>query len=50
MIITLGRLELISRAENMRRNSYHTRYPKEVAQLIQLRGALNRQINKRLKA
>ena len=48
--ITLGKLELISRAENMRRNSYHTRYPKEVAQLIQLRGALNRQINKRIKA
>lgn len=48
--ITLGKLELISRAENMRRNSYHTRYPKEVAQLIQLRGALNRKINKRIKA
>lgn len=48
--ITLDKLELISRAENMRRNSYHTRYPKEVAQLIQLRGALNRQINKRIKA
>lgn len=47
--ITIDRLELISRAENMRRNSYHTRYPKEVAQLIQLRGALNRQINKRTK-
>lgn len=45
--ITLDRIEVITRAENMRRNSYHTRYPKEVAQLIQLRGALNRQINKR---
>lgn len=45
--ITLDRLECISRAENMRRNSYHTRYPKEVAQLIQLRGALNRKINTR---
>jgi len=31
----------------MRRNSYHTRYPKEVAQLIQLKGALNRKINRR---
>ena len=40
-------LECITRAENMRRNTYH-RYPKEIANLIQLRGALNRQINKRL--
>ena len=39
-------LELVNRAENMRRNTYH-RYPKEIAKLIQLRGALNRQINKR---
>lgn len=39
-------LECISRAENMRRNTYH-RYPKEIARLIQLRGALNRQIRKR---
>ncbi len=39
-------LECISRVENMRRNTYH-RYPKEIARLIQLRGALNRQINKR---
>lgn len=45
--ITLDRLECVTRAENMRRNSYHTRYPKEVAQLIQLRGALNRKINSR---
>lgn len=45
--ITLDRLECITRAELMRRNSYHTRYPKEVAQLIQLRGALNRKINTR---
>jgi hypothetical protein len=43
----IGSLECISRAENMRRNTYH-RYPKEIARLIQLRGALNRQINKRL--
>lgn len=46
--ITLDRLELVSRAENMRRNSYHTRYP-ELAGLIQLRGALNRKINNRSK-
>ena len=48
--ITIGVLELISRGENMRRNSVHTRYPKEVALLVQLRGAINRQINKRAKA
>lgn len=41
-----GGVECISRAENMRRNTYH-RYPQEIARLIQLRGALNRQINKR---
>lgn len=39
-------LECITRAENMRRNTYH-RYPKEIALTIQLRGALQRQINKR---
>lgn len=44
----LSNLELVNRAENMERNTYH-RYPKEIARLIQLRGALNRQINKREK-
>lgn len=47
--ITADKLELISRAENMRRNSYHNNYPKEVAQLIQLKGALNRKINRRIR-
>lgn len=47
--ITLDRLECISRRDNMLRNSYHTRYPKEVALLIQLKGALNRKINLREK-
>lgn len=46
--ITLDRVECISRAENMRRNSYHN-YPKELAQAIRLRGALVRAINQRLK-
>ena len=46
--ITLDRLELVSRAENMRRNSVH-RYGPEIASLHQLRGAVNRQINQRLK-
>lgn len=44
--ITLDRVECISFAENMRRNTVHN-LPKELAELIQLRGALNRQINKR---
>lgn len=48
--ITLDNLELVTRGELMRRNSYHTNYPKEVAQLVQLRGAITRQINKRSNA
>jgi hypothetical protein len=36
----------ISKAQNMVRNSYHN-YPKEISQLIQLKGAITRQINKR---
>lgn len=42
-------LECISRAENMRRNSVH-RLPKELAQVVLLMGAVQRQINKRTKA
>lgn len=48
--ITLDALELVTRAELMRRNSRHTRYPPELNQLIQLKGALNRKINRRAKA
>lgn len=47
--IAIGNLELVTRGELMRRNSYHANYPKEVAQLIQLRGALNRKIHNILK-
>ncbi len=43
--ITLDRLELVTLAENMRRNTLHN-YPKEITRAIQLRGALNRQINR----
>jgi hypothetical protein len=43
-------LQAITRAENMRRNSYLTRYPKDVADLIRMRGVLNRKINNRSKA
>lgn len=46
--ITLDRLDCVDRAENMRRNTVH-RLPKEIAEAIQLIGALNRQINKRTK-
>lgn len=46
--ITIEKVECISLAENMKRNSLH-RYPKEIAQLIQLQGAINRQINKKEK-
>lgn len=46
--IRVDRLECISQADNMRRNTLH-RYPKEIAQAIQLRGALNRRINREQK-
>ena len=41
-------LRLTTRGELMRENTYH-RYPKEITRLIQLRGALQRQINRREK-
>jgi hypothetical protein len=44
--ITLDRVECISLAENMRRNTLH-RYPKQIVGVIQLRGALMRQIHRR---
>ncbi|HZP86634.1 MAG TPA: HNH endonuclease [Burkholderiales bacterium] len=45
--ITVDALELITNKENLRRRSVHALYPKEVVQLIQLKGAIRRQINKR---
>ncbi len=47
-LVTLDRLECVSRAENMRRNSVH-RHGGELASVAQLRGAITRQINKRLR-
>lgn len=47
--ITVDRLELVTRAELGRRNCIHNNYPKELVRLVQLRGALVRQINKRTK-
>lgn len=46
--ITPANLELVSIADMMRRNTRHN-YPKELSDLIQLRGAINRKINRRLK-
>jgi hypothetical protein len=43
--ITLDVLELVTRAELMRRNSIE-RYPKEISDLMRLRGVVNRQINR----
>lgn len=43
--ITLDKVECISLAENMRRNTVHN-LPKPIADLVQLRGALNRKINR----
>ncbi|MEQ5770035.1 HNH endonuclease [Halomonas sp. H33-56] len=44
---TPDNLELITRAELMRRNSYHTNLPPELAQIVQLRGAITRKVNNR---
>lgn len=42
----IGNLECISRAELARRNNIWSRYPKELASLIQLNGALKRKIRR----
>lgn len=46
--ITLDKVECISLAENMRRNTLHN-LPPELKQVVQLRGVLTRAINKREK-
>lgn len=43
--IRLDNLELITMAENMRRNTVHN-LPKALAELVQLRGAITRKINR----
>lgn len=45
--ITVDGLELITMAENGRRNIFHHRYPEEVVDLIRLKSRLTRKINKR---
>lgn len=47
--ITADRLEVVSLAENMRRNTFHNRYPSEVRELIHLKARITRRINKRTK-
>lgn len=47
--ITADRLEVVSLAENMRRNTFHNRYPAEVKELIHLKARITRRINKRTK-
>lgn len=44
-LITLDRVECISRADNLRRNSHHGKSP-ELSKLIQLKGAITRQVNR----
>lgn len=46
--ITIDKVECITLAENMRRNTRHN-LPKEINELVQLRAVLTRQINKRIK-
>ena len=46
--ITLDAIECITRAENMRRNSVHARYP-ELGPVVRAMGALTRQINRKAK-
>ena len=41
-------LELLTKAENMKRNTVHN-YPPEIVHLVQLQAAINRQINKKEK-
>jgi hypothetical protein len=45
--ITPDALELITHSANLRRHGMHARYPKEVVRLIQLKGAITRQLRRR---
>lgn len=48
MNCSIENLELLTPGDLMKRNSYHN-LPKPLANLVQLRGALNKKINKRIK-
>lgn len=45
--ITTDAVECITRSQLMARNTVHARLPKPLAKLVQLRGALQRQINRK---
>lgn len=47
--VVLGNLCLVSRADLARLNVMWNRYPRELCEVIQLRGALKRRINRRLR-
>jgi len=44
--LNIKNMALMTKAENMKRNTVHN-YPKDIVHLVQLKAALNRQINKR---
>ena len=48
-LITLDRIEMISMAENMARNTIHN-YPEEIVQAVRLRAVLKRTINRRARS
>ncbi len=47
--ITADRLEAVTLAENMRRNSYHNRYPPELKELVHLKARITRRLRRRTK-
>lgn len=49
-LITIDRLQLMSMADNIRRNHWQETLPPEVASLVQLKGAILRQVNRITKA
>lgn len=44
--LNIKNMALMTKAQNMKRNTVHN-YPKDIVHLVQLKAALNRQINKR---
>lgn len=47
--ITADRLETVTLAENMRRNSYHNRFPPELKELVHLKARITRRVRRRIK-
>ncbi|WP_445979106.1 HNH endonuclease [Stenotrophomonas muris] len=47
--ITADRLEAVTLAENMRRNSYHNRFPPELKELVHLKARITRRVRRRTK-